>query len=123
MNPVGHFLEDWIVAGIIEQPLQVDEVECRQVIEMQDVALQVVGTQNEIAQIESVVRHLQAHGVFDRTAGGDAMADRADPADSLRNHCRIERVASFQEGFEASKHLSFTPGCRDLAVFDLGINA
>ncbi len=83
---------------------------------MEDMTLQVVGAQHQIAQIVAVGRHVQPQGRLHRLAGGNRVADRTDAADALGDRRRVEGIAADQQRLESPKHLSLAPGLDDPAL-------
>ncbi len=102
-----------VVAGVLQHGLHVDEVERGQVVEVEHVRVQVVGRQDQVLQQPAVAVGLDAVGHFLGLDRGDAVRHRADAADPLHDLLGVQRIAAFQDRFQAAEHLAFALGLDD----------
>jgi hypothetical protein len=90
-----------------------------QVIEVDYVVLDKLGTLQQIPQKPRVVGNGDAQGVFDCSHGADGVNRRSDTADALGEHPGIPGIPAGQQQLDAAKHHPCTPGIRDPAVLNL----
>ncbi len=88
----------------VEDPRRVDVVERGEVVEVQDVRLEKVRAQYEVADYPAVIRHRRAESALEHVARRHPVRDRAHPADPLRVVHRVERVVARKHRLEAAKH-------------------
>ena len=92
------------------------EVQSGQMVEVQDVRLQVVGAQDQVAGDTAVAGHLDVEGVFLRQGGSHGMGGGAHAADALHDLGGVTRVAPFQNLFKTAEHPTGEVGVHNLAV-------
>jgi hypothetical protein len=101
----------------------IDPVQRMQVIEVHHVIVDVLRTDHQVADQLRVLRHLRADGIFHGPYRGDAVDQRADAADALRERPGVARIAVFQNDFDASHHRAGRIRLRDLIAVHLRFDA
>ena len=94
----------------------VHPVERVQVIEMHDVVVHVLRADHQVADEVCVLRNLPAQRIFDGAHRCDAVHQRADTADALREGPCVARVAPAQDDLETPHHGAGAVGLRNAAV-------
>ena len=94
----------------------VHEVECLQVVEVDDVVLDHLAAENHVADQVGLVRDGVLQCVLDRPDGGDGVHGGAHPADPLEERPDITRVAVLDHELDALELRRLGPGLVDLAV-------
>jgi hypothetical protein len=101
----------------------VDPVERGQLIEVDDVVVQRVRNQNEIADVLGVERHLELQGVFHRAHAGHGMHRGAHAAEALGEEPGIAWIAAFENVLDTAPHGARSPCVADRIVVDFDIDA
>jgi hypothetical protein len=94
-----------------------------QVVEMDDVILDELGTFQQVTQNPSVVRDGDAEGILNCSHGADGVYGRSDPADALGKYPRVARVASGHDQLDTTEHHPSAPGIDNVPVLDLNLDA
>ena len=81
---------------------RIDPVERLQMIEMDDVILQHLGTGHQVADQLAVRRHLDAERILHGAHRRQSMDQRANAANSLRKGPGIARIAAAQDDLDAA---------------------
>jgi hypothetical protein len=100
----------------------VHPIERVQVIEVNDVVLNALRGDDQIAQQASVRRRLGSDGGLDCPNRSDRMHGGAHAANALREGPRVTRVASLQDQLDTAKHRRGRPRVLDLPPVDLGLD-
>ena len=95
---------------------------------MEDVRVEEIRRLNDVANQARLIAYLNggarvARGVLEGLAGGARVRDRADPADALRDHGRVARIAIAHDVFEAAKRSPRRSGRRNGVVRDVELDA
>ncbi len=98
-------------------------IQRRQLIEMDDVIVQRVRNQNQIADVLRVQRNLQLQRVFHRSNAGHRVNRSADSAKALGKEPCIPRIAATQNLFDAAPHGARSPRVGDRVIVDLHVDA
>ena len=94
----------------LERRDDVDPVERRQLVEVDDVIVQRVRDHDEVADVLRVLRDLELQRVLDRAHRRDGVHRGADAAEALREEPGVARVAPLQDPLDAAEHLPGRPG-------------
>ena len=81
-------------------------------VEVDDVVVQTVGAEDEVADVLRVHRDLETDRVLDRAHRSDGVDGGADAADALGEEPRLARVTSLENELDAAEHLARRPGLR-----------
>src|ERR1700683_269801 len=92
-------------------------------IEMHDVIVYVLRTDHEIPYELGIGGNGDFQGVFDGAHRGDAVHQRADAADALRESPCIARVAAFEDNFDAAHHGAGARRARDHRAVEFRLDA
>jgi len=90
---------------------------------MDDVVVQRVGDDHQVADVLRIQRDFEPERVFHRAHRGDRVHRRAHAADALHEHPRLARVPSLDDRFQAAPHRARGPCIGHRAVVHLDINA
>ncbi len=101
----------------------IDPIERREMIEMHDVIVHAMRGDDQVADVLRIERNFERERILDRAHRGDGVHGRAHPANALREHPGVARVAAFQDHLDAAPHLPGRPGLAYLAVVDLAVDA
>src|SRR3954447_1946600 len=112
-----------LVGIALERRGDVHPVEGRQMIKMDDVIVQAVRGEHQVADVLRVERDLQVEGVLHGAHRGDGVDGGADAADALGEQPRLARVTPLQDDLDAAPHLAGGPGVADLASVHLDVDA
>jgi hypothetical protein len=84
---------------------------------VQDVALQVLGVQGQLAQAHGLLGNLDAQGVLRGLDGGELVADGADAADARDDLVHLTEVLAQDHGLEEARGFGHLPAAGgDLAL-------
>src|SRR5208337_1366540 len=100
-----------------------NEVQGREVIEVDDVIVQSVVDEDEIANVLSVQWNFKFQCVFHRTDASHSVHRSAHAAEALGKEPGFPRVAALENGFNAAPHGAGGPGVRYRAVFHFHVDA
>ena len=92
-------------------------------IEVDDVIVQGVSDQDQVADVLRVERDLEPDRVLHRAHRGDGVDGGADAADALGEQPGLARVAPLQDELDAAPHLARGPGVAHGATFHLDVDA
>jgi len=108
--------------GLVRIGLQgvghVHPVEGVQVIEMDEVVMEILGSHDQIAHHAGIGRNGDLDGVIHAAGGGQGVDVRAHAAGTLGEVLGVPGIAALQDEFQATEKLGRTPGVLDLAIFD-----
>ena len=94
----------------------VDVVEDGQVVKVQQVRVDEVRPEHQVAQDAAVVRRRDTEGVIEAQARRQRVRDRAHAADALGVGGGVARVAAEEDDLEAAEHRAGTLGADDLLL-------
>ena len=101
----------------------VDPVERRQLIEVNDVIVQRVRNQNEIADVLGVEPALRAQGVFDGAHARHGVDGCAHAAEALGEEPGVAWIAALKNVLDTAPHGARSPCIADRIVVDFDIDA
>ena len=113
LDPGFERLELSVFSRIAEDSCYIDEIQGRQMIEVQYVRLQVVGGQDEVLLKSSVQGGNNSVGRFLSLNGSDPVSDGADSADPLGDLLCVKGISTHEDLFDASEHFTFAAGRGD----------
>lgn len=117
LEQVGRFLRIGLKRRRDVHPVQRGEL-----VEVNDVIVDVVGRNDEVADVLGVDRYLGADGVLHRPHRGDGVNGGTYPADALHYHPGIAWVAALDDLLHPAPHGAGRPGLGDDAAFDLAVD-
>jgi hypothetical protein len=92
-------------------------------VEVDDVIVQRVADQDQIADVLRVGRDVERERIFDCAHGGDGVDGSADSAEALREDPAFAGITSTQNLFQSAPHGAAGPGLVDLAAIDFDVDA
>src|SRR5208283_711925 len=101
----------------------VHPIECRQVIEMNDVIVQGVPDENQVTNVLRVCRNFELERIFYSTHRGHGMDRGANPTESLRKDPAFPGIAPLQNRLNSAPHGAACPCLLHAAIVDLDIDA
>ncbi len=90
---------------------------------MDDVVVQCVRNENQIADVLRIERDLEIQGVLDGTYRGQRVYGGADAAEALGEEPGFARIAAEQDALDAAEHGGGSPGLLDMAFADFYVDA
>ncbi len=100
----------------------VHPVQRRELVEVDDMVVNVVGRDDEVADVLGIDRHLGADGILHRPHRGDGVDRGTDPTDALHYHPGIARVVALDDLFHPAPHGAGWPGFGHFSAFDFTVN-
>ena len=101
----------------------VHPVQRRKLIEMNNMVMRGVRSQNDVTDVLRVNRNVDIQRTFCRTNGRQRVSGCTYATDTLHNHPCIARIAVFHDLFHAAPHGTGSPCFRNDAIFDFAIDA
>ena len=124
-GPIGEALGELSGLGRVglERGNDVHPVQRREMVEMDQVILDGVLGDHEVAHELRVDRHLDLERVLDGADRADGMNGGADAAEPLRVGPGVLRITAFEDHLDAAPHLGRGPGLGDVVAVHFDVNS